>query len=79
MPCIRKIVRASNAEDQNAVIALLQLADVPGRVRSSGSTTVSGVQADTWWKHSLKMSLGPRPREVMRAATISFLNGRLIK
>ena len=29
MPCIRKIVRASSREDQNAVIALLQLAECP--------------------------------------------------
>ena len=29
MPCIRKIVRASFAEDQNAVIALLQLDEEP--------------------------------------------------
>jgi hypothetical protein len=32
MPCIRKIVRASSVEDQNAVIALLQLAGAQGWV-----------------------------------------------
>jgi hypothetical protein len=62
MPCIRKIVRASIVEDQNAVIALLQLAGVPGRVRSSGSTTVSGVQADAWMETLLTNVVGaPTP------------------